>query len=106
MPQILFANNLKQTKFIYFRNRKCCEEQIKRFKGAKYKKFPTYSEADAYLKEHSFPNKKDQYKPEDHTVPLGVKADGKQAENVNKESEDLWPQSDGDDFIADEDLVK
>ncbi|TMW41960.1 hypothetical protein DOY81_012960 [Sarcophaga bullata] len=102
-----------------------CEEQIKCFKGAKYKKFPTRSEADAYLKQHTSVNTKHQYKPEDHTVPLGAKAKEnknqyipedhtatlgakakeKQVEVVNKESEDLWPQSNGDDFITDEDLL-
>lgn len=93
-----------------------CEEQTKGYKGAIYKKFPTRSAADDFLKEHIFGSKKnDQYKPEDHTVPLGKNVKDKQnqqqvekqkqVEDVNKESEDLWPPSDGDDFITDEDLV-
>lgn len=90
-----------------------CEEKVKNYKGARYKKFPTRKEAEEFVGAYYVDGMKLQYKPEGFAVlpkPMQNDAskktasiDVKQAEEIN----DLWPPCDGDECqISDEDLVR
>lgn len=80
-----------------------CEEQVKGFKNAKYKKFKTRQEADQFV------NGCKSYAPQDVAVPLGKEkaslASWKNSIEVNKNPKytDEWPEEDHD--LAEDDLV-
>ncbi|XP_075146740.1 ribonuclease H1 [Haematobia irritans] len=82
-----------------------CEEQIKGYRGARYKKFPTVDAAESFIYEH---NKHKMSKEEIEHFSKPFKKDVPQVlENIRVD--DFWPPSDGDTFdenqLSDHDLL-
>ncbi|KAH8407580.1 hypothetical protein KR222_007452 [Zaprionus bogoriensis] len=76
-----------------------CEQQVKGFKGAVYKKFQTLSEAEHFVSKNSGGH----FKPDEWAVPLGQKAKPPASWSRQKESKknpDFWPED-----VAEENAV-
>ncbi|XP_061387600.1 ribonuclease H1 [Musca vetustissima] len=82
-----------------------CEEQIKGYRGARYKKFPTKSAAEEFINAYHKPSVGTTATTT--TVPSSSNAKCLVADK--KEVADFWPPSDGDsfdeNFLTDEDLI-
>lgn len=73
-----------------------CEEQVKGFKGAKYKKFPTHTAAEAYIDYHT--KSRNRHSNENKLL--------KKSENIDEK--DFWPNNTNsfhEGYLNDEDLV-
>lgn len=77
-----------------------CEEKVKNYKGARYKKFPTREAAEEFISAYYVEGKDILYKPDGAAIPPKPK-------KKQEEDDDFWPPCDGDDcYLTDDDLVK
>ncbi|XP_073829125.1 ribonuclease H1 [Musca autumnalis] len=88
-----------------------CEEQIKGYRGARYKKFPTISAAEEFIMSYNQDYVPTTTKPVVlSSVVLSSPPAPSDKNPANKTIEDFWPPSDGDtsfedDYLNDEDLI-
>lgn len=87
-------------------NRADCEDKVKNYKGARYRKFPTQREAEEFIEAYYADGRKlkRKYIPEGNAIapPENLIQSNKKKD----EEDDFWPPCDGDETqITDDELV-